>query len=98
MATAPITPASISSGPSTTERAAQILSLLQQYEAPLRDEAVGALIKEKSEPTGVPRNSTGDLQRNFLSIGAADHSPKPLQPNNFLFGVKDNPIPITGRF
>lgn len=93
----PITPATISSGPSTAERAAQILALQQQYEAPLRDEAVGALIKEKSEPTAVPRDSTGDLQRNFLSIGAADHSPKPLPPNNYLFGVRENPIPIAGR-
>lgn len=93
----PITPANLSSGPSSADRVAQIQSMLQQFEAPLRDDAIGSQIKGKSEPQAVPRVGTADLQKNLQAQGAANHAPQPLLPNNFLFGVKDNPIPVTGR-
>lgn len=91
---APISPVSTSS---SLAQVAQIQALIQQDAAPRRDDAIGTAIKAQSEPQATPRVGTADLQRNLQAQGAANHAPHPLPPNNFLFGVKDNPIPVTGR-
>jgi hypothetical protein len=95
-----ITPASLSSGPSTADRVALAQAAMAQMAAPMRDDAVVASQSSSAAPVE-PRINTADLQSNHqanavLNTPKAPANHSPVNANTFLLGVTNSPSNVSG--